>query len=59
MDALTLFGLFAVAAMMIRHALEDRGHWSVPAFYRLRPAMQWQSQMPPRLVASEITPISR
>lgn len=32
MDALTLFGVFAVSAMMILYALEDRSHWYVLAF---------------------------
>lgn len=32
MDALTLFGLFAVSAMLIFYALEDRSHWFVLAF---------------------------
>ena len=32
MDALTLFGLFAVTAMLILYALEDRSHWYVLAF---------------------------
>ena len=32
MDGLTLFGLFAVAAMMICYALEGRGHGFVLAF---------------------------
>ena len=32
MDALTLFGLFAVTAMLIFYALEDRSHWYVLAF---------------------------
>ena len=32
MDALTLFGLFAVTAMVICYALEDRSHWFVLAF---------------------------
>jgi hypothetical protein len=29
MDALTLFGLFAVTAMLVCYALEDRSHWFV------------------------------
>jgi len=29
---LTLFGLFAVAAMLICYALEDRSHWFILAF---------------------------
>ena len=32
MDALTLFGLFAVAAMLVFYALEDRSAWFVLAF---------------------------
>jgi hypothetical protein len=32
MDALTAFGLFAVTAMLICYALEDRSHWFVLAF---------------------------
>ena len=32
MDALTWFGLFAVTAMLICYALEDRSHWYVLAF---------------------------
>lgn len=32
MDSLTLFGLFAVAAMLICYALEDRSPWFVLAF---------------------------
>jgi hypothetical protein len=32
MDALTLFGLFAVTAMLVTYALEDRGHWFVLLF---------------------------
>jgi hypothetical protein len=31
-DALTLFGLFAVAAMLVCYALEDRSPWFVLAF---------------------------
>jgi hypothetical protein len=31
-DALTLFGLFAVSAMLVCYALEDRGHWFVLLF---------------------------
>jgi hypothetical protein len=31
-DALTLFGLFAVTAMLIFYALEDRSPWFVLAF---------------------------
>ena len=31
-DILTLFGLFAVTAMLIFYALEDRGPWFVLAF---------------------------
>ena len=32
MDALTAVGLFAVSAMLICYALEDRSHWFVLAF---------------------------
>ena len=32
MDGLTLFGLFAVTAMLICYALEDRSHWFILAF---------------------------
>ena len=32
MDSLTLFGLFAVTAMMVCYALESRSHWFVLAF---------------------------
>jgi len=32
MDALTLFGLFAVSAMLVCYALENRSHWYVLAF---------------------------
>jgi hypothetical protein len=32
MDALTLFGLFAVVAMLTTYALEDRSPWFVLAF---------------------------
>ncbi|MBM7483122.1 hypothetical protein ABIB75_004836 [Bradyrhizobium sp. GM2.2] len=32
MDALTLFGLFAVTAMLVAYALEDRSHWFVLMF---------------------------
>jgi hypothetical protein len=32
MDWLTLFGLFAVSAMLLTYALEDRSHWFVLAF---------------------------
>jgi hypothetical protein len=31
-DSLTLFGLFAVTAMIICYALEARSHWFVLAF---------------------------
>ena len=31
MDGLTLFGLFAVSAMLVCYALEDRSHWFVLA----------------------------
>jgi hypothetical protein len=32
MDALTLYGLFAVTAMLVFYALEARSHWYVLAF---------------------------
>ncbi len=32
MDALTLFGLFAVVLMLLTYALEHRSHWFVLAF---------------------------
>ncbi|WP_375415223.1 hypothetical protein [uncultured Bradyrhizobium sp.] len=32
MDWLTLFGLFAVTAMLAFYALEDRGHWFILGF---------------------------
>ena len=32
MDALSLFGLFAVTAMLVAYALEDRSHWYILAF---------------------------
>jgi hypothetical protein len=32
MDVLSLFGLFAVTAMLVTYALEDRSHWFVVAF---------------------------
>lgn len=32
MDGLTLFGLFAVTAMLLAYALENRSHWFVLAF---------------------------
>ena len=32
MDWLTLFGLFAVSAMLLTYALEHRSHWFVLAF---------------------------
>ena len=32
MDRLTLFGLFAVSAMLVCYALEERSHWFVLAF---------------------------
>jgi hypothetical protein len=32
MDGLTLFGLFAVTAMLVFYALEDRDPWFVLAF---------------------------
>jgi hypothetical protein len=36
MDGLTLFGLFAVAAMLVCYALEDRSHWFILAFAAAR-----------------------
>jgi hypothetical protein len=32
MDGLTLFGLFAVMAMLVSYALEDRSLWFILAF---------------------------
>lgn len=32
MDALTLFGLFAVTAMLLCYAMESRAHWWVLGF---------------------------
>ena len=32
MDLLTVFGLFAVSAMLICYALEERSHWFIFAF---------------------------
>jgi hypothetical protein len=32
MDRLTLFGLFAVTAMLVCYALEDHSHWFVLGF---------------------------
>jgi 4-hydroxybenzoate polyprenyltransferase len=32
MDALTLFGLFAVSAMLVCYSLESRSHWFVLLF---------------------------
>lgn len=32
LDALSLFGLIAVSAMLLFYALEERGHWFVLAF---------------------------
>ena len=32
MDRLTLFGLFAVTAMLVCYALEDRSYWFILAF---------------------------
>jgi hypothetical protein len=32
MDARTLFGLFAVTAMLFCYRLEGRSHWFLPAF---------------------------
>jgi hypothetical protein len=31
-DALTIFGLFAVSAMLVSYALEDRSHWWILGF---------------------------
>lgn len=32
LDALSLFGLFAVSGMLVCYALEDRSHWYVLGF---------------------------
>jgi len=32
MDRLTVFGLFAVTAMLVTYALEKRSHWFILAF---------------------------
>ena len=32
MDRLTIFGLFAVTAMLVTYALEKRSHWFILAF---------------------------
>lgn len=32
MDRLTIFGLFAVSAMLVCYALEDRSRWFILAF---------------------------
>jgi hypothetical protein len=32
MDPLTTFGLFAVTAMLVFYALEDRSPWYIPGF---------------------------
>jgi len=32
MGGLTLFGLFAVTAMLVSYALEDRSHWFILVF---------------------------
>jgi hypothetical protein len=32
MDTLTIFGLFAVTAMLVFYALENRSHWFILAF---------------------------
>jgi hypothetical protein len=32
LDALSLFGLLAVTAMLVAYALEDRSHWFILAF---------------------------
>jgi hypothetical protein len=32
MDGLTLFGLFAVTAMLVSYALEERSRWFILAF---------------------------
>jgi hypothetical protein len=32
MDSLTLFGLFAITAMLVFYALEDRSPWFILAF---------------------------
>jgi hypothetical protein len=31
-DALSLFGLFAVTAMLVMYALEERSHWFILGF---------------------------
>jgi len=31
-DALTIFGLFAVSAMLVSYALEDQSHWWILGF---------------------------
>jgi hypothetical protein len=31
-DALSLFGLFAVTAMLVTYALEERSHWFILGF---------------------------
>jgi hypothetical protein len=36
MDELTAFGLFAVTAMLVCYALEDRSHWFILAFAAAR-----------------------
>ena len=36
MDALTLFGLFAVTAMLLCYALESHSHWYVLGFFDLK-----------------------
>ena len=35
MDRLTLFGLFAVTAMLVCYAFEDHSHWFVLGFARV------------------------
>jgi hypothetical protein len=32
MDALTIFGVFAVTAMMLFYAFEERSHWFILSF---------------------------
>jgi len=32
MDGLTIFGLFAVSAMLVTYSLEERSHWFILGF---------------------------
>jgi hypothetical protein len=41
MDPLTTFGLFAVTAMLVFYALEDRSPWYILGFGRVYPGAQW------------------